>query len=164
MPLMEIAEELLPIFELIEDPEIPVLNVLDLGIVRSAILIDGCVEIRLTPTYSGCPAMDMIAVNIQSALQQAGYKKVNITMVLAPSWTTDWLRPEARKKLLAYGIVPPMEKSTDKSFLSQEKKRVPCPRCDSTQTELLSLFGSTACKSLYRCMNCLEPFDYFKCH
>jgi ring-1,2-phenylacetyl-CoA epoxidase subunit PaaD len=147
------------------DPEIPVLNVLDLGIVRQVLLSpDNAIEVIITPTYSGCPAMDVIAVNIRAVLQAHGYEKVKITTVLDPAWTTDWITEEGRSKLLAYGIAPPMQSSVDKNALFFEEKHVPCPRCSSTHTEMISQFGSTACKALYKCLDCLEPFDYFKCH
>ena len=147
------------------DPEIPVLSVLDLGIVRDVHLdSDNALEIIITPTYSGCPAMDVIAVNIRAVLQAQGYQNVKITTVLDPAWTTDWITEEGRSKLLAYGIAPPMQSSIDKNALFFEEKHVPCPRCSSTHTEMISQFGSTACKALYKCLDCLEPFDYFKCH
>ena len=146
------------------DPEIPVLSVLDLGIVRDVHLdSDNALEIIITPTYSGCPAMDVIAVNIRAVLQAQGYQNVKITTVLDPAWTTDWITEEGRSKLLAYGIAPPMQSSIDKNALFFEEKHVPCPRCSSTHTEMISQFGSTACKALYRCIDCREPFDYFKC-
>jgi ring-1,2-phenylacetyl-CoA epoxidase subunit PaaD len=147
------------------DPEIPVLSVLDLGIVRDVHLgSDNALEIVITPTYSGCPAMDVIAVNIRAVLQAQGYENVKITTVLDPAWTTDWITEEGRSKLLAYGIAPPVQGSVDKTALFFEEKHIPCPRCSSTHTEMISQFGSTACKALYKCLDCLEPFDYFKCH
>ena len=149
----------------VTDPEIPVITIEDLGIIRDVLVHEGdMIEVLITPTYSGCPAMEMITVNIKAALQDAGYENVKVTTVLSPPWTTDWISEVGMRKLRDYGIAPPVEKTSDKSFITGEKKQVPCPFCDSKETELLSLFGSTPCKSLYRCNTCLEPFDYFKCH
>jgi ring-1,2-phenylacetyl-CoA epoxidase subunit PaaD len=135
----------------VPDPEIPVISVVDLGIVRS--VTDGAVVI--TPTYTGCPATQVIETDIRAALDAAGYRQVRIETALSPAWTTDWITPEGRAKLLAYGIAPPMAAG----------QRAPaCPQCGSTQSEEISRFGSTPCKSLWRCRDCLEPFDLFKCH
>lgn len=164
LPMVDLAN-IYAILAEAPDPEIPVLSVLDLGIVRDVHLgSDNALEIIITPTYSGCPAMDVIAVNIRAVLQAQGYENVKITTVLDPAWTTDWITEEGRSKLLAYGIAPPMQSSIDKNALFFEEKHVPCPRCSSTHTEMISQFGSTACKALYKCLDCLEPFDYFKCH
>jgi len=164
LPMVDLAN-IYAILAEAPDPEIPVLSVLDLGIVRDVHLGSGnALEIIITPTYSGCPAMDVIAVNIRAVLQAQGYEKVKVTTVLDPAWTTDWITEEGRSKLLAYGIAPPMQSSIDKNALFFEEKHVPCPRCSSTHTEMISQFGSTACKALYKCLDCLEPFDYFKCH
>jgi ring-1,2-phenylacetyl-CoA epoxidase subunit PaaD len=147
------------------DPEIPVLTVRDLGIIRAVKRhADETVEIVITPTYSGCPAMHMIEVNLRAALQEAGFDKVKITTVLSPAWTTAWLSDEGRRKLSEYGIAPPAEISMDKKALTGEHRALECPFCHSTRTEMISQFGSTACKALFRCLDCLEPFDYFKCH
>lgn len=147
------------------DPEIPVLTVADLGIVRDVkISDDGTLEVVITPTYSGCPAMNMIEVNIKSALQEGGFERVKVTTVLSPAWTTDWLSEEGRRKLRAFGIAPPAEPSADKKALLGERRALECPHCGSANTEMISQFGSTACKALFRCLDCLEPFDYFKCH
>lgn len=147
------------------DPEIPVLTVADLGIVRDVkISDDGTLEVVITPTYSGCPAMNMIEVNIKSALQEGGFERVKVTTVLSPAWTTDWLSEEGRRKLRAFGIAPPAGPSADKKALLGERRALECPHCGSTNTEMISQFGSTACKALFRCLDCLEPFDYFKCH
>ncbi len=152
------------ILEEVTDPEIPVLTVVDLGVIREVhTQPTGQVEIIITPTYSGCPAMHTIEVNILAALQEHGYDQVQITTVLSPAWTTDWLSDAGREKLRAYGIAPPVG-SASKRALFGEEPLVACPLCNSTNTEMLSQFGSTACKSLYRCKDCLEPFDYFKCH
>ncbi len=157
--------EVWAILEAVTDPEIPVLSVADLGIIRSVhVLEEGAVEVVITPTYSGCPAMQTIEVNIKATLQDHGFEKVHVKTVLSPAWTTDWLTEGGRKKLEAYGIAAPLQASADKMALYQGARVVPCPRCHSTQTEMISQFGSTACKSLFRCMDCLEPFDYFKCH
>lgn len=147
----------------VQDPEIPVLTIEDLGILRDIRVEGDAIEIVITPTYSGCPAMDMIAVNIRAALQAHGYEKVKVTTILDPPWTTDWISEDGKAKLRQYGIAPPVGTANKNALLGEEKK-VPCPHCGSGDTELISLFGSTACKSLYRCKACLEPFDYFKCH
>jgi ring-1,2-phenylacetyl-CoA epoxidase subunit PaaD len=152
------------LLEQVKDPEIPVLSIIDLGIVREVKLKEDIVEIVITPTYSGCPAMDFIEVNIKSLLQQAGKDEVQVTTVLHPAWTTDWISDSGKDKLRAYGIAPPAEKSSNKTVLFAETVTVPCPLCDSEDTEMISQFGSTACKSLFKCNTCKEPFDYFKCH
>ncbi len=146
------------------DPEIPVLSVTDLGIVRDVKCDDKSVEIIITPTYSGCPAMDMIAVNIKAGLQAKGVENVKVTLVFSPAWTTDWMTERGRERLRAYGIAPPEEEMTDKMALFSEGPKVACPRCNSLKTKVLSNFGSTACKAMYQCETCKEPFDYFKCH
>ncbi len=158
------TEKIWQILEQVKDPEIPVLTVGDMGIIRDIKTSDEMVEVVITPTYSGCPAMNMIEVEIKAVLQENGYKNVKVTTILSPAWTTDWLSEEGRKKLKAYGIAPPVEPSKDKNALFQDEKKVQCPQCDSFDTQLVSQFGSTPCKSLYKCNNCLEPFDYFKCH
>lgn len=158
------TDKIWQILEQVKDPEIPVLTVNDMGIIRDINLTDDAVEVIITPTYSGCPAMNMIEVEIKAALQENGYKNVKVTSILSPAWTTDWLSEAGRKKLKAYGIAPPVEPSRDKSALFQDEKKVQCPQCDSFDTQLVSQFGSTPCKALYKCNNCLEPFDYFKCH
>jgi len=144
--------------ENIKDPEVPVLSIIDLGIVRDVIMNDDEMEIIITSTYTGCPAMDMIAADIRSQLTTLGYKKIKITQSLSPPWTTDWMSESGKRKLQEYGIAPP-----DKRF-SIPKDGVECPLCHSQNTRLVSEFGSTACKALYQCNDCKEPFDYFKCH
>jgi ring-1,2-phenylacetyl-CoA epoxidase subunit PaaD len=144
------------------DPEIPVLTVEDLGVIRGIEVNGKKVKIKLTPTYSGCPAMDTISADIQKALQSAGYEP-SIEMVLSPAWTTDWISQNGRKKMEAYGIAPPMEPLPDKLALLNDQKIVKCTRCGSKNTRLISQFGSTACKALFQCEDCHEPFDYFKC-
>lgn len=146
------------IVEEVCDPEIPVLTIMDLGIVRDIKLNEDTVEIIITPTYTGCPAMDMIAMNIRLALLEHGYSKLKITSVLAPPWTTEWMSEEGKRKLKTYGIAAP-----NKRF-AIAKDGVQCPQCNSADTRLISEFGSTACKALYQCNDCKEPFDYFKCH
>jgi ring-1,2-phenylacetyl-CoA epoxidase subunit PaaD len=146
------------------DPEIPVLSVTDLGIVRDVKCDDKKVEIIITPTYSGCPAMDMIAVNIKAGLQAKGVENVAVTLVFSPAWTTDWMTERGRERLRAYGIAPPEAEVIDKMVLFAEGPQVACPRCNSLKTKVLSNFGSTACKAMYQCETCKEPFDYFKCH
>lgn len=150
------------LMEDIYDPEIPVLSIIDLGIIRDIQINNGAVEIFITPTYSGCPAMDVISMNIRMALAENGFKKIKITQQLSPAWTTDWMTENGKEKLKAYGIAPPAGKSFDKNYL--EELKVECPHCYSLNTKLISQFGSTACKALYKCNDCLEPFDYFKCH
>ena len=143
------------------DPEIPILTIADLGVLRDVRVEAGCVTVVITPTYSACPAMHAIAQDIRSALDAAGYGEVQIETQLAPAWSTDQLSVAAHAKLRSVGIAPPAHRSTDKrALLGQD---VLCPRCASHQTERVSEFGSTACKALYRCRSCLEPFDYFKC-
>lgn len=147
------------------DPEIPVLTIEDLGIVRKLHWLEGDVlEVVITPTYSGCPAMNVIEVNIRAALQEGGFEKVKVTTILSPAWTTDWLSEEGRRKLNSFGIAPPAGASADKKALMGEHRVLLCPHCGSDNTEMISQFGSTACKALFRCLDCLEPFDYFKCH
>lgn len=145
----------------VPDPEIPVLTITDLGIVRDVDCDDGIV-VSLAPTYSGCPATEAIESSVIAALEDRGLTDVSIKRVLSPPWTTDWISDAGREKLRAYGIAPP-ESGADKRELLRGKHVVPCPRCASEDTELVSEFGSTACKASYRCSACLEPFEYFKC-
>jgi ring-1,2-phenylacetyl-CoA epoxidase subunit PaaD len=144
------------------DPEIPVLTIADLGVLREVEVKDGRVEVAITPTYSGCPAMNMIAVEIALALENAGFSKPNVRTVLSPAWTTDWMSEEGQSKLKTCGIAPPLPASSRRALFGVQQ--VSCPQCGSGDTELLSEFGSTACKALWRCKSCREPFDYFKCH
>jgi ring-1,2-phenylacetyl-CoA epoxidase subunit PaaD len=144
------------------DPEVPVLSILDLGIVRDVLLHEKEIEIIITPTYSGCPAMNMIAMNIRIEMATHGFENIKIKEVLSPAWTTDWMSEDGKRKLKEYGIAPPQYRVEDLGL--RVEKDIPCPLCDSTNTELLSEFGSTSCKALHRCKDCLEPFDYFKCH
>jgi ring-1,2-phenylacetyl-CoA epoxidase subunit PaaD len=144
------------------DPEIPVLTIADLGVLRAVDVSDGRVEVAITPTYSGCPAMNMIALEIELALQRAGFFDAKVNTVLSPAWTTDWMSDEGRGKLKEYGIAPPLPASSRRALFGVQQ--VSCPQCGSENTELLSEFGSTSCKALWRCKSCREPFDYFKCH
>ena len=152
------------ILEEVKDPEIPVLSVIDLGIVRSVETINDKIEIAITPTYSGCPAMDVIAMDIRLKLIEKGYRNVSIQQQLSPAWTTDWMSEEGKKKLNAFGIAPPNPKQQFCTSEMFQQEAVQCPRCNSYHTELISQFGSTACKSMYRCLDCKEAFDHFKCH
>ena len=155
--------QILEILENVSDPEIPVLSVIDLGVVRD-VKIGDTIEIIITPTYSGCPAMSVIATNIKFELLVNGFQNVTITEVLSPAWTTDWMTESGKNKLREYGIAPPVTKARMDKMLFENAPSVPCPQCGSSNTEQMSEFGSTACKSLFRCKDCLEPFDYFKCH
>jgi ring-1,2-phenylacetyl-CoA epoxidase subunit PaaD len=157
-----ISPELSKILETVSDPEIPVLSIMEMGVVRSAKIVDNVVEVTITPTYSGCPAMDVIGDDIKKALKDAGYES-KINLVLSPAWTTDWITPKGRKALERYGIASPLEPEADKDALLGNKKLVRCPQCGSFNTKLISQFGSTACKAFFQCQDCLEPFDYFKC-
>ena len=171
------------------DPEVPVLHILDLGVVRSITLQNNTgkytsvataptplsfqaaprdvdqtdIILHITPTYTGCPAMGMITANIKLELLSHGLENVQVIEVLSPAWTTDWMSESGKQKLLAYGIAPPQGKARIDRLLFSETA-VACPQCGSSKTEQISAFGSTACKSLYRCLDCREPFDYFKCH
>lgn len=147
------------------DPEVPVLSIIDLGIVRDVKSLEEGVEVVITPTYSGCPAMDVIRMTIRMALAEQGFAPVKITTILSPAWTTDWMSEEGKAKLKAYGIAPPTPgQQVCHPALFQREEAIPCPRCNSYHTTRISEFGSTACKALYRCEDCKEPFDYFKCH
>ena len=145
-------EQILDWLSDVADPEIPVLTIMDLGIVRGVDCTDG-VEVSLTPTYSGCPATEAIEQSVIAALEEQGVPDVRIKRVLSPAWTTDWISSEGRDKLRIYGIAPP----------ERRNRPIACPRCNSSNTERVSEFGSTACKASYKCLDCLEPFEYFKC-
>ncbi len=157
-----IDAHLLETLESVSDPEIPVLSVLDLGVIRKAVEDNGTVKIKLTPTYSGCPAMDVIGDDLTKAFAAIG-KDTEVELVLSPAWTTDWISEAGKRKMEEYGIAAPLEESADKEALLGNKKLVKCTLCGSTNTHLVSQFGSTACKALFKCDDCLEPFDYFKC-
>jgi ring-1,2-phenylacetyl-CoA epoxidase subunit PaaD len=172
------ANDVLKILETVTDPEIPVLSIVDLGIIRKIEIYDavekppspqdaaqGGVRVFITPTYSGCPAMDVIQINIRMALLEHGFNNVEIKTVLSPPWTTEWMSEAGKQKLKAYGIAPPnvmQQVCTPGAF--QKEEAVQCPHCNSFRTEIVSRFGSTPCKALYQCRDCKEPFDYFKCH
>lgn len=146
----------------VTDPEIPVLSIEDLGILRAVDQEqDGTVRVTITPTYSGCPAMDVIRDDVETAFKKEGYDKVAVDLVLSPAWTTDWMSEEGKRKLNEYGIAPPSGKAAAGGKVSVGLT-VKCPRCHSLNTKELSRFGSTACKALYTCQDCKEPFDYFK--
>ncbi len=154
----------------VADPEIPVISVVDLGIVRGwQWLDDERLEVMITPTYSGCPAMQAIADDIRSALTQHGLNEVTIATQLSPAWTTDWMSESGKQKLREFGIAPPAQQASEQvidvsAMLNRDAPAIDCPQCGSLHTRLISQFGSTACKALYRCTECLEPFDYFKPH
>jgi ring-1,2-phenylacetyl-CoA epoxidase subunit PaaD len=156
-------QEIYKIIEQVMDPEVPVLSVVELGIVRGVKVEEELTRITITPTYSGCPAMNVIEFEIVKALEQAGVEKFHIETILSPPWTTDWISDSGLQKLKDYGIAPPEKTHSDKGQLSIFQKEVNCPQCNSDKTELVSQFGSTACKAQYKCLDCLEPFDYFKC-
>jgi len=157
-----IDKKLVPLLEQVFDPEIPVLSILDMGVVRSAIINDRNVKVEITPTYSGCPATDVIGDEIEKVLLEEGYFP-EIELILSPAWTTDWITPKGRKALEDYGIAAPLNADADKEALLGNKKIVKCTNCGSTNTKLVSQFGSTACKAQFKCEDCQEPFDYFKC-
>jgi ring-1,2-phenylacetyl-CoA epoxidase subunit PaaD len=159
---VHIDENLVSILEQVSDPEIPVLSILEMGVVRSAIVTDNHVHVKITPTYSGCPAMDVIGDDIKKALQEKGYTS-EVELILSPAWTTDWITSKGRKALEDYGIAAPLEAEADKEVLLNGKRIVKCPQCSSRNTRLVSQFGSTACKAQFQCDDCQEPFDYFKC-
>ncbi len=144
------------------DPEVPVLTIEDLGVLRSAELIDGRAHVTITPTYSGCPAMDAIREDVATALEAAGFSEPRVELVLAPAWTTDWMSAEGRRKLEEYGIAPPSGRAAVSSGPIRLALSVKCPQCGSLDTRETSRFGSTSCKALYTCNACQEPFDYFK--
>lgn len=153
------------LLEQVTDPEVPVLSITDLGIVRDVQLSDDEVTITITPTYTGCPAMDAISVHIRMTLLAAGYKQVHIVQTLSPAWTTEWMTEKGRQKLKEYGIAPPNhQQQVCHPGLFARDEAIQCPHCNSYRTQRISEFGSTACKALYQCNDCHEPFDYFKCH
>ncbi|WP_438962968.1 1,2-phenylacetyl-CoA epoxidase subunit PaaD [Nonlabens sp.] len=157
-----ISPDLLEILESVPDPEIPVLNVIDLGVIRD-VQVDGKdITIKLTPTYSGCPAMDVIGDDLERAFAAHGYTTA-VQLIMSPPWTTDWITDRGRKALEEYGIAAPLSETADKDVLLNNKKLVKCTNCSSPNTKLVSQFGSTACKAMFQCEDCLEPFDYFKC-
>ena len=155
------VKDVYAILERVKDPEIPVISVVDLGIVREVRIGMDSIEIDISPTYSGCPALDVIPILIKQAVEEAGLGDTTVRNVLSPPWTTDWISENGKEQLRIFGIAPPEGKRQESAL---EDKDIPCPKCGSTQTKLISRFGSTPCKAAYQCRDCLEPFDYFKCH
>ena len=156
-----LRDRALAVLETVTDPEIPVLTIADLGILRDVAVHGKRVEVTITPTYSGCPAMNIIAMEIETALARAGIE-ARVRTSLSPAWTTDWLTDAGRRKLAAFGIAPPERTGSRRALFGES--RPACPLCGSADTAQISEFGSTACKSLHRCRACREPFDAFKCH
>jgi ring-1,2-phenylacetyl-CoA epoxidase subunit PaaD len=154
-------EEIISILSEVKDPEIPVLTISDLGILRKVETDGGKISIQISPTYSGCPAMEIIQDDIRAALAKHGLKNIEIKQVLSPAWTSDWITDAGKLKLQSYGIAAP---AVHGCLLNGEDQPESCPLCHSKNIEMISRFGSTSCKALYRCLDCLEPFDYFKCH
>lgn len=155
-------EHVLGLLEHVKDPEVPVISVRELGVLRDVEVRDGKVLVTITPTYTGCPAMDVMREDIVKELHSAGIVDVEVKQALSPAWTTDWISEEGKRKLKEYGIAPP-EKTADIRALKGEQPVVECPQCGSKDTVMVSPFGSTACKALWKCNECLEPFDQFKC-
>ena len=155
-------EHILALLENVKDPEVPVISVRELGVLRDVQVVNGKVLVTITPTYTGCPAMDVMKQDIEAELHGAGITDLEVKQVLAPAWTTDWISDSGKAKLKAYGIAPP-EKTADIRALKGEQPVVECPQCGSKDTVMISAFGSTACKALWKCNSCLEPFDQFKC-
>lgn len=147
----------------IPDPEIPVITIKELGVLRKIEQIDDKIIVTITPTYSGCPAMDRFQKDIKEQLEGLKVSSFEIQLQYDPAWTTDWITDFAKEKLKKYGIAPPAHSTSDKTILLGQKQVVPCPRCYSKETKLVSQFSSTACKAMYQCEDCLEPFEYFKC-
>lgn len=162
--IQHVEQQCWEILQLVSDPEIPVLSVIDLGMIRGVELNEAQeIVVRLTPTYSGCPATDVLKSEIETAFLAHNLSPVNVVVDLSEAWTTDWMSEAGKTKLREYGIAPPQGSSHTCGTHVALTDGVPCPQCTSIKTELLSEFGSTACKALYRCTECLEPFDYFKC-
>ena len=160
---MQSQKEIFTLLSQIPDPEIPVINIQELGVLRDVIVNGNDVEVVITPTYSGCPAMKQIEQDVISKLKSIGIENGKVKMVYSPAWTTDWITDEAKEKLRKYGIAPPEKTTADKGALMGKKKVLECPRCGSKNTVMISQFGSTACKALFQCNDCKEAFDYFKC-
>ncbi|MBL4709874.1 MAG: phenylacetate-CoA oxygenase subunit PaaJ [Flavobacteriales bacterium] len=160
--MLNVSDEIEKILASVNDPEIPVLSIMDMGIVREVDQVEGVYNISITPTYSGCPAMDTIGDDLIAAFKQEGLK-ASIKLVLAPAWTTDWITEKGRKDLEEYGIAAPRSAEVDKAALLGEANTIKCSNCGSLNTKMVSRFGSTACKALFQCKECHEPFDYFKC-
>lgn len=159
---VQIDKDLFPVLKKVTDPEIPVVSIIDMGMVRAAILEGNTAKVKITPTYSGCPATDMIKFDVEVALEQAGFIP-EVEQVIDPPWTTEWITDEGRKAMEEYGIAPPKEETADRRALKGETHIIKCTNCGSTHTKMVSQFGSTACKARFVCNDCGEPFDYFKC-
>jgi ring-1,2-phenylacetyl-CoA epoxidase subunit PaaD len=159
-----VEQDIWQLLQEVKDPEVPVLSIIDLGIVREITIEDEKIIITITPTYSGCPAMDVISMDIRLKLIEKGYRPVTIKQQLSPAWTTDWMSEEGKTKLKAFGITAPNPRQQFCSSEMFREEAIECPHCNSYHTELISQFGSTACKAMYRCLECKEAFDYFKCH
>lgn len=157
------TEQTWEILSTVPDPEIPVISVVDLGIVRDVREHEGTMEVDITPTYSGCPATQVIEDSIKEALRAARVDPFVVNTVLSPAWSTDMISEEGKRKLREYGIAPPAAHSVDKLALMGEERQIACPNCGSKNTKMVSQFGSTPCKAHFKCSDCLEPFDYFKC-
>jgi ring-1,2-phenylacetyl-CoA epoxidase subunit PaaD len=162
MPVIT-TEQIFKLLSEIPDPEIPVININELGILRDVKWDGNLCTVVITPTYSGCPAMKVIEDDIKILLKEKGIENIKVDLVYSPAWTTDWINDEAKEKLRAYGIAPPEVTSIDKGLLLGKARHLKCPQCNSENVTMISQFGSTACKALYRCNDCKEPFDYFKC-
>ena len=160
---MPTLEDIKKVISEIPDPEIPVISIKELGVLRNIFYEEDSLKVVITPTYSGCPAMDRFQKDITEKLELLEVKNYEIKMQFDPAWTTDWITDVAKEKLRNYGIAPPAHKTKDKNILLGKKQRIECPRCKTKETELVSQFSSTACKAMYRCTSCLEPFEYFKC-
>jgi len=158
------TDRIMEILESVPDPEIPVISIVDLGIVRRVEETEEGLEIDLSPTYSGCPALDVIPILVREALAEHEISNVKIRNVISPPWSTDWISEEGLAKLNAFGITPPHRSTDAQSQLPLEERDITCPQCGSNNTNLVSRFGSTPCKAAFQCKDCLEPFDYFKCH
>ncbi|RMG79124.1 MAG: phenylacetate-CoA oxygenase subunit PaaJ [Bacteroidetes bacterium] len=161
--MTDVIKQVYTILENVKDPEIPVLSLKDLGVIRHIKEENGKIIVEITPTYSGCPAMHQMEQDILAELRKNGFNQVEVKTLLSPSWTTEWITEEGKRKLREYGIAPPNTLTADKNSILGKEKTVKCPRCGSSNTQMISQFGSTACKALFKCNDCLEPFDYFKC-
>lgn len=159
---MHSKEEIFSWLSAIADPEIPVVSIEEMGMLRDVVIADNSYEILLTPTYTGCPAMGIIEADIKALLDEKGLLNVSVKMIYDPSWTTDWMSEAAKEKMKKYGIAPPVHSSCGN--LAAAEKNIPCPQCNSIKTAMLSRFGATACKAFYKCEDCKETFEYFKCH
>lgn len=163
MSIQPSTEQIFSLLSEIPDPEIPVINIIELGILRDVKWDGEICTVVITPTYTGCPAMKVIEDDIKIKLKEIGIEKIKIELINSPAWTTDWITDVAKEKLRAYGIAPPEHTSVDKRSITGKVRHLKCPQCKSENVEMISQFGSTACKALYRCNDCKEPFDYFKC-